>query len=495
MSVTGSDSTKSVRVRFAPSPTGYLHVGGARTALYNFLYARKHGGTFILRIEDTDLERSTEQSMRMQIQDLVWLGLNWDEGPDPVTLKDRGPYGPYRQSQRTDIYMEHANRLLEAGKAYYDFRTDEELEAQKQEAIQAGRPHQVEAPEQVVPLAEARRRVAAGEKAAIRFRIGEKREYVLQDLIRNEVRFPSEMVGDFVLLRSNGMPVYNFCCVVDDALMKITHVFRAEEHLSNTVRQMMIYEALGYPLPQFGHLSIILGADKQKLSKRHGATSCHDYNERGYLPEALNNFIALLGWSSPKGQEIISMAELVEQFGHERLNAAAAVFDEQKLNWVNATHLRALDTEELWRRVQPFLNAAGIILPSDAGWRDRALTLFKSSMTTLADAVALFRPLSDAAFQVGEEAKDVLTWAETPKVWDAWEAGLKSHAAEFLSEQDFVSLQDRVKDQLGVKGKHLFMPIRVAVIGKPSGAELKELVPLLPKSSLLKRVHQARTSL
>jgi len=471
-------------------------VGGARTALFNYLFAKKMGGSFILRIEDTDVERSTEESMKMQIGDLEWLGLSWDEGPDPKTYKDKGPFGPYRQSRRKEIYLEHAQRLLDMGLAYYDFRSDEELEALKQQAIAAGRTHQVERPEKIVSLSEAKSRIAAGEKAAIRFKISEKRDYVLSDLIRGEVRFPSDMVGDFVILRSNGMPVYNFCCVVDDALMKISHVLRAEEHLSNTVRQMMLYEAFGYRLPQFGHMSIILGSDRQKLSKRHGATSCFEYKERGFLPEALNNFIALLGWSSPKGQEVLSLHEMIEQFGTDRLNPAPAVFDEQKLNWFNATHLRALPHDELWRRIEPFMQRTGVdVSGHDAEWRERALALFKTSMTTLADAPTLFQPLADSAFRVGEESKDVLAWAETPKVWDAWEAGLKRHQTNYLSEADFHALQDQVKDQAGVKGKHLFMPIRVAVIGRPSGAELKELVPLLPKESLIKRIHVARASL
>lgn len=233
----------TVRVRFAPSPTGYLHVGGARTALYNYLYAKRNKGTFILRIEDTDLERSTEEAMRMQIGDLEWLGVLWEEGPNPSTLKDMGPYGPYRQSQRTKIYMEQANKLLDSGHAYFDFRTDEELEKLKQ-GTGEGVVHHIPRPDKIVSADEGRKRVASGEKAAIRFKIKESKEYVFQDLVRGEVRLPSDMVSDFVVIRSNGMPVYNFCCVVDDALMKITHVFRAEEHLSNTVRQMMIYEAL-----------------------------------------------------------------------------------------------------------------------------------------------------------------------------------------------------------------------------------------------------------
>lgn len=487
--MTASSSSK-VRVRFAPSPTGYLHVGGARTALYNYLFAKHHGGDFILRIEDTDLERSTEESMRMQIADLKWLGLLWDEGPHPETLQDMGPYGPYRQSHRKQIYMEHAERLVAQGKAYYDFRTDQELDKIKEAAIAAGKSPQVGPPDVIVSPEEAKRRIANGEPGAIRFRVSEVRDYVLSDLVRGEVVFPSDMVGDFVCIRSNGMPVYNFCCVIDDALMKITHVFRAEEHLSNTLRQMMLYEAFGYEIPKFGHLSFILGPDRQKLSKRHGATSCHDYMTKGYLPEALNNFILLSGWSSPKGQEILSRDEMIEQFTDERFNPAPAVFDTVKLDWMNATYLRALPHDELWHRVEPFLTEAGIDLPkaSDPVWRDQALALFKIKMTTFSDAVALFIPLADSKFELKEDAAEVLSWPETRKVWTAWKELLEKHASDTISESEFDAIQDQVKVVAGVKGKQLFQPIRVAVIGQPHGSELKTLVPLLSKASLLKRV-------
>lgn len=479
-----------VRVRFAPSPTGYLHVGGARTALYNWLFAKHHGGEFILRVEDTDEERSTEESMKMQIADLEWLGLDWVEGPDPKTLIDVGPYGPYRQSRRKEIYKEHADRLLAQGQAYYCFLTDAEIEAQRAASVAAGRPPQVNSPYRDWPIEKAQERLAKGDAAVVRYKVVEKRDYILHDLVRGEVKFPSDMVGDFVLLRSSGMPVYNFCCAVDDALMKITHVLRAEEHLSNTLRQMMLYEAFRYEMPKFGHLSIILGADRQKLSKRHGATSCNEYRVGGYLPEALNNFIALLGWSSPEAQEILTVAEMVKQFGTDRLNPAAAVFDEQKLLWVNATHLRALPNEELWRRVDPFLNEAGLKLPQDGEWRMRSLNAFKTSMNTLKDAVELFRPLSESALAVTDEGREALTWPTTKNVIQAWKAGIEAAGADYLTEEQFNKLQDSIKDSQNVKGKQLFMPIRVAVIGKPHGTELKMLVPLLHKRTLLARADE-----
>jgi len=324
----------------------------------------------------------------------------------------------------------------------------------------------------------------------VRFKTPEvKKDYILNDLVRGEVKFPSDMVGDFVMIRSSGMPVYNFCCAIDDALMKLTHVFRAEEHLSNTLRQMMIYEALGFDLPQFGHLSIILGEDRQKLSKRHGATSVNEYKERGFLPEAMNNFLALLGWSSPEAQEIMTMKEMSDQFSTERLNSASAVFDETKLKWVNATHLRDLPHEQLWQLLKPYFNKEGFKLPESKEWQDQALSLMKTSMETLNDAVDLFRPLSLGEFTLSEKASDVFSWESTPKVFQKWISLLKE--ADTISEESFGAMQNTIKKECEVKGKNLFMPIRVAVIGQPHGAEVKLLVPLIEKSELIARAEKA----
>lgn len=500
--------SSNIRVRFAPSPTGYLHVGGARTALYDYLYAKRFGGEFILRVEDTDQERSTEESMKMQLQDLKWLGLNWDEGvvindtdSNPAMLTESefsevGEYGPYRQSQRLEIYKKYADQLLESGRAYYCFLTDEEIDAQREQARRENRPPQVNSPYKNMSIEEAKAKLAAGEKAVVRFKTeGLKKDYIIEDLIRGEVKFPSDMVGDFVLLRSNGMPVYNFCCAIDDALMKMTHVLRAEEHLSNTLRQMMIYEALEFEMPKFGHLSIILGPDKQKLSKRHGATSCNEYREKGYLPEAILNYIAMLGWSHPEGKEILSRQELIDNFSLERVNPASAVFDEVKLKWVNASHLRALDHKTLWSLTEPFLKQEGLELPEDPEWQDRSLGVFKTSMETLKDAVDLYKPISSAHFQISEEAKDALSWESTKAVIEAWKQGVSAQSNEYMSQEDFEALQNQVKESAGVKGKHLFMPIRVAVIGKPHGAELKMLVPLMAKSELLARADKVLASI
>lgn len=482
---------KKVRVRFAPSPTGYLHVGGARTALYCYLFAKNKGGSFVLRVEDTDQERSTEDSLRLQLKDLTWLGLSYDEGVDPETLQSFGDHGPYRQSERLHIYKEHAEKLIKSGHAYYCFLTDEEITQQREQAEAEKRPPHVRSPYKDWPVEKALAEIEKGKKASIRFKVpSQTKDYVVKDLVRGEVTFPSNMVGDFVILRASGMPVYNFCCVIDDALMKMTHVFRAEEHLSNTLRQLMIYEALNYEAPHFGHLSIILGPDRQKLSKRHGATSVNEYRERGYLPEAINNFMALLGWSSPKAQEILTMEELVDQFSLDRLNPASAVFDEVKLKWVNSQHLRALPNQELWANLKPLFEREGFSFPEDEAWQNRSLEVFKTSMEVLEDAIELYRPLSIKGFQLFCESKDTLSWPKTKEVISKWKSLVEAHPSEYIEESQFLDYQNKIKEECGVKGKELFMPIRVAIIGKPQGAELKILVPLLKKETLIERADQ-----
>ncbi|MFV8257928.1 glutamate--tRNA ligase [Bdellovibrio bacteriovorus] len=478
-----------VRVRFAPSPTGYLHVGGARTALYNYLFAKKNGGEFILRIEDTDEARSTQESLRGVVDDLVWLGLKWDEGVDPVTLKDVGPNGPYRQSERLHIYKEIADQLLKEGKAYYCFMTEEEIEKQK---AAAGSFAHLVSPYQDWTLDQALERLKTGDKAVVRFKTKNLvKDYIFTDLVRGEVKFPSDMVGDFVLLRSDGMPVYNFCCVVDDHLMKMTHVFRAEEHLPNTLRQLMIYEAMNWPTPEFGHMALILDEDRQKLSKRKGAVACGQLKDEGYLASAVLNFIALLGWSDPQGREILSVKDMMEVFDISRLNPSGAIFDRVKFKWMNAQHLRALPNAELWQAVAPFLARENMDLPTDPAWQSKSLDLFKPYMEILADAIELYRPLNDKSYVILPEADETLKWESTKAVLTSWKNLLQAHPSDYMTEEEFLKMQDEVKNQTGSKGKHLFMPIRVAVIGKPHGAELKTLVPLMKKSSLVARAEQA----
>lgn len=481
-------SFDKVRVRYAPSPTGYLHVGGARTALYNFLYARKNQGDFILRVEDTDEARSTMESLRMVIDDMQWLGLTWEEGPHPKTLEDMGNYGPYKQSARQKIYQEVAQELLTKGLAYYCFLTDEEIEIQRQEAqAQGGQPH-VNSPYESWSLEQAKAELAKGKKAVVRFKTKNlKKDYILQDLIRGEVKFPSDMVGDFVLLRSDGMPVYNFCCVVDDHLMKISHVLRAEEHLSNTLRQLMIYEAMGWATPQFGHVSLVLDDDRQKLSKRKGATSCNQFRDEGYLPEAVLNFIALLGWSHPQEKEILTLEEMKSSFSTDRLHSSGAIFDRVKLKWVNAQHLRAKPEADLWKLIEPFLLKNNIEFEKNPEWQVQSLKVFKPYLETLVDSVEFYKLLDDKYFQVLPEAKEIYEWPSSKQVVQTWKEVLAAFPKDHFTEEDFLKMQEEVKVKAAVKGKFLFMPMRVAVIGKPHGTELKILVPLMTKKSLVDR--------
>ena len=342
----------SVRVRFAPSPTGSLHLGGARTALINYLFAKQQKGSFILRIEDTDLNRSNDKYLKSQLTDLKWLGFHWNEGIHPETLKSYGDYGPYRQSQRLPVYKEYAKKLIELGKAYYCFLSDSEIDQIKKQKGKV-----LKSPYRDRNLQEAHLRIVKGETPVVRFKnSSHKKVYAFQDVVRGKVSLPSDMVGDFILLRSSGQPVYNFSCAVDDHLMNISHVFRSEEHLANTLRQLMIYESFSWEFPAFGHLSIILGEDRQKLSKRTGSVSCGEYRKQGYLPEAILNFLALLGWNPKTKQEVFTFSELVKSFSLTGLNTAAGVFDPKKLNWMNKQHIRSMDDMLLWGEASKLLD-------------------------------------------------------------------------------------------------------------------------------------------
>ncbi|HHF43395.1 MAG TPA: glutamate--tRNA ligase, partial [Candidatus Aminicenantes bacterium] len=328
---------RQVRVRFAPSPTGYLHVGNARTALFNWLFARQKRGAFILRVEDTDVERSRQEYYLRLMDDLRWLGLDWDEGPDIG-----GDYGPYRQSERLEIYRLYTQQLLEAGRAYYCFCSPEELEQARREALAAGRMPIYSGKCRHLSPEEAAARVARGEKAAVRLKTPDKGEVIFNDLVHGELHFQLEVIGDPILVRSNGLPAYNYAVVIDDHLMEITHVIRGEDHISNTPRQILTYQALGWEPPQFAHLSMVMGEDNTRLSKRHGATSVDQFAQEGILPEALFNYLAFLGWSPPEGQEVLSREELVELFNLSRVSRSAAIFDYQKLYWLNRQHLKRL---------------------------------------------------------------------------------------------------------------------------------------------------------
>src|SRR5882724_3814428 len=363
-----------VRVRFAPSPTGHLHVGNARTALFNWLFARQKRGTMVLRVEDTDIERSEARFEAQLIDDLKWLGLNWDEGPDVG-----GPYGPYRQSDRLEIHREHAERLLQEGKAYLCFCTEEELQKERERAMADQRQAIYSGKCRALDPTEAKQRREAGEASAIRLKIPEH-PIRFHDIVRDDVEFSNEVVSDPIILRSSGMPVYNYVVVIDDALMKITHVIRGDDHISNTPKQVAVYEALGLPVPEFAHLSTILGPDRERLSKRHGATSVANFREMGILPEALMNYLALLGWAPSGGdKEIFPKDELIKEFSLERVTPSPAVFDTEKLHWLNRHYIKQSPPERIHQMGKKALQRAGLLPASVngnmSGWTNALIDL------------------------------------------------------------------------------------------------------------------------
>lgn len=472
----------SVRVRFAPSPTGYLHIGGARTALYNYLYAKATGGTFILRIEDTDEARSTKEFEASQIADLKWLGIEYNEGPDAG-----GEYGPYRQSERLDLYKEHAEKLVNEGKAYYCFCSDEVLDAKREKAEAENQAPHYDGTCRDIPLEEARERIAAGETATVRFKVP-KKDYVLNDVVRREVTFPDGMVGDFVIMRSTGLPVYNFCCVVDDYLMKITHVIRGEDHLANTLRQLMIYEALDAPLPTFAHLSLLVGEDRQKLSKRHGATSTTFYRENGYLPDAMTNYLCLLGWSHPEEKDIFKLDELKSVFTIDRFNKSPALYDTNKLNWVNGQHLKTLETSELVTLMNENLSKESPFHAQTAEWKEACVLLFKEKINLPSEMEPLIAEIFNENIEETEELKEIFSWETTPVIKEYLAGVVNELGGEFPTADEFSGWLNHVKKELKIKGKPLFMGVRGVLTGMPHGSDLKALIPLTPVSVLKKRL-------
>ncbi len=473
----------SPRVRFAPSPTGYLHIGGARTAIYNYLYAKAHNGTFVLRIEDTDLERSKREYEESQIADLKWLGLDYDEGPDKP-----GEFGPYRQSERQEIYKEYAQKLVDQGLAYYDFCTDEELEEMREQAQKEGRPpHYTGRWRNEEFFEEAANRLAAGEKAAIRFKAPQK-PYTLQDSVRGRVVFPQGMVGDFVIMRSNGLPVYNFCVVIDDMLMKITHVIRGEDHVNNSVRQLMLYEALEATPPEFSHVSLLIGKDRQKLSKRHGATSVNLYRQESYLPQSLSNYLVLLGWSHPDEKEIFTYDDIVEKFDTNRFSKSAAVYDLVKLKWVNGMHIRSLSNDVLKTELEKFIPETHAYFSQNDDWKNKAIELYKTQIEFFSEFPnRLDENLFKTDIEKTEKLDEVLGWETTKQIHNFLNEKL-SDASEFVTKDDFSEYFNTLKKDLGIKGKQLFMGVRVCLTGQDHGPELGDLVPLTPVDVMKKRL-------
>jgi nondiscriminating glutamyl-tRNA synthetase len=483
---------QKTRVRFAPSPTGLLHVGNARTALYNWLFSRKTGGVFLLRIEDTDLERSQEIHEAQLIDDLRWLGLDWDEGPTKVA----GEVGPYRQSERLEIYAGYTSRLLAEGKAYRCFCTAEELEAERALAIKEHRPQIYSGRCRVIDAETSEKRAASGEMFAVRLKVGTE-PLRFHDIVRGTVEFAAETVSDPVLVRSAsglsaGIPVYNYVVTIDDALMGITHVIRGDDHISNTPKQVAIYEAFGWKVPEFAHLSTILGEDRERLSKRHGATSIATFREMGYLPEALTNYLALLGWGAEDGKsETFSLEELTHVFSLERVTPSPAVFSFDKLNWLNRHYLKLASPDKIADLSWAYF---GTLLPDQAAadaavqaWFRKLLALFVPSvdrLDQLPEKAAFVFGFNVEAAQTNPDNTAVLTNDATQSVLGEFAARVRTHTSA-VNGDDFKQWMNEIKASTGVKGKDLFHPIRIALTGAHSGPEFDKLIPLIEEGAAL----------
>lgn len=479
----------TVRVRYAPSPTGHLHIGGVRTALFNYLYARHHGGQFLLRTEDTDLDRNVPGAEAEILDGFRWLGLDWDEGPDIG-----GPHAPYRCTDRLDVYRVHLQKLVDMGAAYPCYCTPDELEAERAAAATAGGPLGYSGRCRHLSEQERAAFEASGRVANWRFRTPEGLKLALVDQVRGPVEFESAEVGDFVIMKSNGLPTYNFQVVVDDALMAITHVIRGEEHLSNTPRQLLIYQALGWTAPTFAHLPQVLDETRKKLSKRDpNVLPVSAYRAAGYVPDALVNFLALLGWSPGGEQEMFSLPELVAQFDLDRVNKSGAVFDVQKLRWMAGQYLKRLPMATLTHMVEDQLQQHDLSIPADVGegWLERVVQLLHEHMSCAAD----FVPLAGGFFaRETTWSQDALAALREPGAAEVARAYLELAA----QAEDWTAAASRerfnaIKQQLGVKGKGLFMPVRAAVTGAAHGPDLQETIACLPKSWVLWRIDQALT--
>ena len=515
------------RVRFAPSPTGLLHVGNARTALYNWLFARHTGGQFILRIEDTDLERSESRFELQLMEDLHWLGLDWDEGPGLSGLPDVGDYGPYRQSERLDIYAEHTERLLLEGKAYRCFCTQEDLEAERQRAVDEHLPQIYSGHCRLLTQVEIGRNLAAGLPYAVRLKI-EDHPLRFHDLVRGPVEFAADAVSDPVLVRSAsgvsaGIPVYNYVVTIDDALMQITHVIRGDDHISNTPRQVAIYQAFGWPVPEFAHLSTILGPDRERLSKRHGATSISTFRQMGYLPEAMANYLALLGWGAEDGKsETFTLAELAPIFTLGRVTPSPAVFDFDKLNWLNRHYLKKADPERIAKLAErqfcqyrpdifPLWSSSDLYTAETLSYLESLNppihpNVLSNALITLrkewfARLLALLVPSVDHLDQLPMRAAPILGFDpnsaranpenvailasdSTRTVLGELANRARAHA-DIISPADFKAWINDIKAATGIKGEALYHPVRIALTGFHSGPEFDKIIPLIEDGASL----------
>ncbi|WP_018131257.1 glutamate--tRNA ligase [Effusibacillus pohliae] len=474
----------SVRVRYAPSPTGHLHIGGARTALFNYLLAKKMGGTYILRIEDTDQARNVEQAEEKFLENFRWLGLLWDEGPGVG-----GEYGPYSCMERLDIYQNYVDQLLAEGKAYSCYCTEEELEKEREALLTKGQMPRYMGRCRHLTEEQKAAFEAEGRKKTVRFRVPEGKIIRFTDHVRGEMQFESDGIGDFVIVKSDGIPTYNFAVTIDDHLMKITHVIRGEEHLSNTPRQILIYQAFGWEIPEFAHVSLILNQDGKKLSKRDESIVqfIEQYRQLGYLPEALINFLALLGWSPGGEQEIFSLEELVEAFSLDRVSKSGAIFDTEKLAWMNGYYIKQADLERIVELAIPHLQRAGQIGESfDREWVTKLVSLYKEQMSYVAELPELAKQFFEEQVVYEGEAAAVLKEEQVPVVVAAF-----LEKAKQLPDWNADSIKAALKEvqtETGYKGRALFMTIRVAATGQTHGPDLNQSLELLGRERVVSRL-------
>jgi nondiscriminating glutamyl-tRNA synthetase len=479
--------TNEVRVRYAPSPTGHLHIGNARTALFNYLFAKNLGGKFIIRIEDTDKKRNIAGGEESQLKYLKWLGIDWDESVDVG-----GEYGPYRQSERNEIYKKYYEQLLENGLAYKCFCTEEELEKEREEQIARGETPQYSGKHANLTAEELQEYENQGLKPSIRFRVPANREFRFHDMVKGDISFESEGMGDFVIVKKDGTPTYNFAVVVDDHLMKISHVLRGEDHISNTPKQIMIYEAFGWDIPVFGHMTLIVNENRKKLSKRDESIIqfIEQYEELGYLSEALFNFIALLGWSPVGEEEVYSKEQLIEIFDATRLSKSPAVFDTQKLAWMNNQYIKQLELDVIVSLSLPHLVKAGKVsenMSSEENERIRQLiALYQEQMSYGAEIVSLTELFFKEEITYNEEASAVLAGEQVPEVLSVFVNELQN-VENFSSDNVKASIK-AVQKATGQKGKNLFMPIRVAITGQTHGPDLPKSIAVLGKDIVISRL-------
>jgi glutamyl-tRNA synthetase len=480
---------EEARVRFAPSPTGYLHVGGARTALFNYFFAKRYNGKFILRIEDTDTERLKEDSVSQILSSMKWLGINWDEGPEVG-----GEYGPYFQSERQELYTKEINRLLEEGKAYYCFCTEEDIEKEREEQKKKKLPFRYSGRCRNLSKEEVEEYLSQGKPYVIRIKIPHEGSTEIDDLIRGRVVFQNDQLDDYIIMKSNGMPTYNFACVVDDHSMKMSHVIRAEEHLSNTPKQYWIYKALGYELPQFAHLPMILAPDRSKLSKRHGATSVEEFREKGFLNASIVNYLTLLGWSPGENQEIFSMENTIEKFSLEKVSKTAAVYDVEKLKWMNGNYLRTLDLDYITKEAIPYLIEEGLVEEDEV---DEKYDYIKRVVDVVREKVKLLPEIADASTYFFKDIEEYEPKGVKKRFRKEGVSKLLERGRDTLGKLDKFDVETVEKayrdliDELGIKGGDIIHPTRLALSGRTVGPGLFDIISILGKETCIKRINDA----